>query len=227
MKCAWYLHSLPIHLLISDYLLQSPVDSNFRLIGSWLHSQRSSIMDLYIAVTRYITVTYQLPKNFQFAYIFCNVDLYIAVILHLTITLQFPKSDRCTQVWLCVLLHWILPCDTKIGTKNLLDLYHIDWNVFIRVDTVALFVFIVVQGHITVEWSPATLQLLDWKHKSSGCTKSNSHWTANFDGRGYEVSNDSCCLVIVSCSWLLMVISLVGPRSWVHWSGVKPQSQFR
>ena len=184
-------------------------------------------MDLYIVVTQYITVADQLPKNFQLAYILCNVDLCIVVILHLTITLPFPKSDRCTQVWLCVLLHWILPCDTKIETKNLLDLYHIDWNVFSRVDTVALYVFIVVQGHITVEWSSATLQLLDWKHKSTGCTKSNSHWTANFDGRGYEVSNDSCCLVIVSCSWLLMVISLVGPRSWVHWSGVKPQSQFR
>ena len=94
-------------------------------------------------------------------------------------------------------------------------------------DTVALYVFIVVQGHITVEWSSATLQLLDWKHKGTGCTKSNSHWAANFDGRGYEVSNDSCCLVIVSCSWLVMVISLVSLRSWVHWSGVKPQSQFR
>ena len=197
MKCAWYLHSVPIHLLICFF----PISNCFNLLSTPTFDLSGVdctvkgpvyIMGLYIAVTQYITVTDQLPQNFQLAYIFCSVDLYIAVILHLTITLPFPKSDRCTQVWLCVLLHWILPCDTKIGTKNLLALYHIDWNVFIRVDTVALYVFIVVQGHVTVEWSSAALQLLDWKHKGTGCTKSNSHWTANFDGRGYEVSNDHC-----------------------------------
>ena len=114
------------HLLFSDNLLQSSVNSNFWLIGSWLHSQRSCIYNGPVYSGHPETVTDQLPKNFQLAYIFCNVDLYIAVILHLTITLPFPKSDHCTQVWLCVLLHWILPRDTKIGTKNLLDSFQIE-----------------------------------------------------------------------------------------------------
>ena len=143
---------------------------------------------------------------------------------HLAISQEWPLY---TGLTVCTFTLNIALWYQNWNQKPFRPIYHIDWNVFIRVDTVALYVFIVVQGHITVEWSSATLQLLDWKHKSTGCTKSNSHWTANFDGRGYEVSNDSCCLVIVSCSWLLMVISLVGPRSWVHWSGVKPQSQFR
>ena len=34
-----------------------------------------------------ITVTGQLPENFQLPYIICKVDLYIAVTLHLTVTL--------------------------------------------------------------------------------------------------------------------------------------------
>ena len=108
------------HLLFSDNLLQSPVNSNFRLIGSWLHSQRSCIYNgpVYSGHPVYYSCR-STSQNFQqLAYIFCKVDLYIAVILHIMITLPFPKSGRCTQVWLCVLLHWILPCDTKIGTKT-------------------------------------------------------------------------------------------------------------
>ena len=142
---------------------------------------------------------------------------------HLAISQEWPLYTGLTVCTVCALnvALWYQNWDQK--PFRLIS----DRNVFIRVYTVALYVFIVVQGHITVEWSSATLQLLDWKHKSTGCTKSNSHWTANFDGRGYEVSNDSCCLVIVSCSWLVMVMILVSPRSWVHWSGVKPQSQFR
>ena len=37
-------------------------------------------------------------RNFQLPYIFCKVDLYIAVTLYITVTLPFPKGDLCTQV---------------------------------------------------------------------------------------------------------------------------------
>ena len=55
------------HLLFSDNLLQSPVNSNFWLIGSWLHSQRSCIYNGPVYSGHPETVTDQLPQNFQLA----------------------------------------------------------------------------------------------------------------------------------------------------------------
>ena len=39
-------------------------------------------------------------QNFKLPYIFCKVDLYIAITLYITVTFPFPRSDHCTQVWL-------------------------------------------------------------------------------------------------------------------------------
>ena len=235
VKCAWYLHPLPIHLLInlilrfSDNLLQSPVNSNFRLIGSWLHSQRSSIHNgpVYSGHPVYYSRRSTSPKFSIGLYSLQCWPVYSghpASNNHLAISQEWPLYTGLTVCTFALnIALWYQNWNQKPfrPISHRLKCFHQSgYSCFV-------YVFIVVQGHITAEWSSATLQLLDWKHKGTGCTKSNSHWTANFDGRGYEVSNDSCCLVIVSCSWLVMVMSLVSPRSWVHWSGVKPQSQFR
>ena len=48
-------------------------------------------------VILYITVTEQLPQNFQISYISFKVGLYIAVTLYVAVTLPFPTGDRCTR----------------------------------------------------------------------------------------------------------------------------------
>ena len=45
-------------------------------------------------------------QNFQLPYVFYKVDLYIAVTLFITVTLPCPKGDRCTHVWLYVTKKW-------------------------------------------------------------------------------------------------------------------------
>ena len=171
----------------SSYLLQSPVNSNFRLIGSWLHSQRSSIYNgpVYSGHPVYYSRRSTSQKFSIGLYSLQCWPVYSghpATDNHLAISQEWPLY---TGLTVCTFALNIALWYQNWNQKPFRPIYHIDWNVFIRVDTVALYVFIVVQGHITVEWSSATLQLLDWKHKSTGCTKSNSHWTADFDGRGY------------------------------------------
>ena len=61
-------------------------------------------------------------QNFHWPYISCKVELYIAVTLYITVTLPFPKGDRCTQVWPVVpgwpiqafrLWRWCERCEQK------------------------------------------------------------------------------------------------------------------
>ena len=58
-------------------------------------SDKENVWELHVSTPyEFLIIFDSLP------YIFCKVDLYIAITLYITVTFPFPRGDHCTQVWL-------------------------------------------------------------------------------------------------------------------------------